>query len=120
MHFRSRHLDPWLQIYQTLSIASAVSCCDEVTGIFRDMATSNVTVSVESDLLEQIRAEAEASGMSVSAWMARAARAFARKDRTRRHQAWLAGNADVAQDLADFEAFARRNRPVRSSLGDPA
>jgi post-segregation antitoxin (ccd killing protein) len=84
------------------------------------MATSNVTVSVESDLLEQIRAEAEAAGISVSAWMARAARAFARKDRARRHQAWLRENADVAQELADFETFARHSRPGWSSLGEPA
>lgn len=84
------------------------------------MATTNVTVSLDPELLGRVRDEASAAGLSVSAWLSRAARAFARQHAARRHQAWLDANPDVREELEGFEAFARRNRPGWPSLGESA
>lgn len=84
------------------------------------MATTNVTVSLEAELLERVRAEAAAAGMSVSAWLGRAARAYARRGAAQRHEAWLQANPQTRDELDGFAAFARRNRPGWADLGESA
>lgn len=57
-----------------------------------------MSVSMPPETIEEIRLSAEAEGMTVSAWLAAAARAAAH-----RQSALAAGRAAVAEMLADYE-----------------
>lgn len=58
-----------------------------------------LSVSMPPETIEEIRLSAEAVGMTVSAWLAAAARAAAD-----RQAALAAGRAAVAEMLAEYEA----------------
>lgn len=79
-----------------------------------------VTLSLKPDTLARARDAAKREGLTLSAWIDRAARREALRDAGRRHQEWLAANPDVREELDAFREFARRRRPTRSDLGEPA
>lgn len=70
-----------------------------------------VTLSLNSDTLARARAEAQREGVSLSAWIDRAARRAALRDAGRRYQEWLHANPDVKEEVDAWQAFAERNRP---------
>ena len=79
-----------------------------------------VTLSLSTDTLQRARAEAEREGMTLSAWMDRAARRAVLREAARRNQEWLNENPDVRQEIDDWQAFATRNRPRWSADGTNA
>jgi post-segregation antitoxin (ccd killing protein) len=72
------------------------------------MSTKKVTITMNPDTEERARAAAEQAGMSLSAWLDRAARQQALRDHGEQHDRWLAENPDVRDEIAAFEAFADR------------
>jgi hypothetical protein len=65
-----------------------------------------VTLSLNSDTLARARAAADHSGMSLSAWIDRAARREALRDAGRRQDEWLAANPEVRDELDSFDRLA--------------
>lgn len=70
-----------------------------------------VTLSLNPETLARARAEAEREGLTLSAWMDRAARRAALRDAGRRHQEWLEANPEARAEVDAWRAFASRNRP---------
>ena len=79
-----------------------------------------VTLSLNSDTLARARAAAGNEGMSLSAWMDRAARREALRHAARRHDDWLAANPDVRDELDGFDRLADRLDAGWTDLADAA
>jgi hypothetical protein len=79
-----------------------------------------VTLSLSTDTLQRARAEAEREGMTLSAWMDRAARRAVLREAARRNQEWLNENPDVRQEIDEWRMFATRNRPHWNTDGTNA
>lgn len=79
-----------------------------------------VTLSLNRETLSRARAEAEREGLTLSAWMDRAARRYALRDAGRRQAEWLDAHPEIRDEIDGFRAFARRSRPDWSALGEPA
>lgn len=67
-----------------------------------------VTLSLSADTLARARAAAHREGMSLSAWLERAARREALRDAVRRQDEWLAANPEVRAELDGFDRLADR------------
>lgn len=65
-----------------------------------------VTLSLNSDTLARARAEAARAGMSLSAWIDRAARREALRAAAHRQDEWLAANPEVRDQLDGFDKLA--------------
>jgi uncharacterized protein YigA (DUF484 family) len=65
-----------------------------------------VTVSLSAGTLARARAAARREGVSLSAWLERAARRQLLQDAARRHDEWLAANPDVRAQLDGFDRLA--------------
>jgi uncharacterized protein YigA (DUF484 family) len=65
-----------------------------------------VTLSLNPDTLARARAEAQRAGMSLSAWIDRAARREVLRAAAHRHDEWLAANPDVRDQLDGFDRLA--------------
>lgn len=85
----------------------------------RGMA-EKVTLSLSPDTLARARAAAAQAGMSLSAWMDRAARREALRDAGRRQDDWLAANPDVRDQLDEFDRLADKLESGWSDLADAA
>jgi hypothetical protein len=79
-----------------------------------------VTLSLNSDTLAKARAAAGNEGISLSAWIDRAARREALREAARRHDEWLAANPDVRSELDGFDRLAERLETGWSDLADAA
>jgi hypothetical protein len=79
-----------------------------------------VTLSLNSDTLTRARAAAEHEGISLSAWMDRAARREALRDAGRRQDEWLAANPDVRDELDGFDRLADKLEAGWSDLSEAA
>ncbi|MEV4757145.1 hypothetical protein AB0J86_18810 [Micromonospora sp. NPDC049559] len=79
-----------------------------------------VTLSLNPDTLARARAAAERAGMSLSAWMDRAARREALRDAGRHQDEWLDANPDVRDELDGFDRLADRLEAGWTDLGDAA
>ncbi|HEX6968212.1 MAG TPA: hypothetical protein VF174_05300 [Micromonosporaceae bacterium] len=67
-----------------------------------------VTVSFSAETLSRARAAAHREGLSLSAWLERAARREALRDAVRRQDEWLRANPDVRAELDGFDRFVDR------------
>ncbi|MDW5325840.1 hypothetical protein [Plantactinospora sp. KLBMP9567] len=67
-----------------------------------------VTLSLNPDTLARARAAAKQDGLSLSAWIDRAARREALRAAARQHEAWLAANPEVRDELDAFDRYADR------------
>ncbi len=65
-----------------------------------------VTLSLNPDTLARARAAAKQDGLSLSAWIDRAARKEALRVAARRHDEWLAAHPDVRDELDNFDRYA--------------
>ncbi|SDY91722.1 hypothetical protein SAMN05444365_104131 [Micromonospora pattaloongensis] len=65
-----------------------------------------VTLSLSADTLARARAAARHEGITLSAWMERAARREALRDAGRRQDEWLAANPEVRDELDGFDRLA--------------
>jgi hypothetical protein len=79
-----------------------------------------VTLSLNSDTLARARAAAEYEGISLSAWMDRAARREALREAGRRQDEWLAANPDVRDELDGFDRLADKLEAGWSDLSEAA
>jgi hypothetical protein len=79
-----------------------------------------VTLSLSAETLARARAAASREGISLSAWMERAARREALRDAVRRQDEWLAANPDVRAELDGFDRLADRLESGWSDLADVA
>jgi hypothetical protein len=79
-----------------------------------------VTLSLNSDTLARARVAAEHEGISLSAWMDRAARREALRDAGRRQDEWLAANPDVRDELDGFDRLADKLEAGWSDLSEAA
>ena len=78
-----------------------------------------VTLSLSPDTLSLARSEATREGLTLSAWMDRAARREANRDAGTRYRAWLAQNPDIAAEVNAWRAFASATLAERwSRLSD--
>jgi hypothetical protein len=100
--------------------AAAVSTSGRTTkGTIPGMA-EKVTLSLNPDTLVRARAAAAQAGMSLSAWMDRAARREALREAGRRQDDWLAANPDVREQLDGFDRLADKLESGWSDLADAA
>jgi len=65
-----------------------------------------VTLRLSAETLARARAAARREGISLSAWVDRAARRQAVEEAARRHEEWLAANPEVRDELDGFDRFA--------------
>ncbi|WP_422769510.1 hypothetical protein ACN28C_22500 [Plantactinospora sp. WMMC1484] len=65
-----------------------------------------VTLSLKPDTLARARAAAKQDGLSLSAWIDRAARKEALRAAAHQHEAWLAANPEVRDELDAFDRYA--------------
>lgn len=72
------------------------------------MATEKVTVTFDPHLLEMMRASAEREGLSLSGWLAAAARNRLREQGARELAEWLATDAEGQDLMALALASSRR------------
>jgi uncharacterized protein YigA (DUF484 family) len=79
-----------------------------------------VTVSLRADTLARARAAATYEGLSLSAWMDRAARREALRHAAWRHEEWLTANPEVRDELDGFDRLAERFEAGWSDLADVA
>lgn len=79
-----------------------------------------VTLSLNPDTLARARAAADQAGMSLSAWMDRAARRETLREAGRRQDDWLAANPDVREQLDGFDRLADKLESGWSDLADAA
>jgi hypothetical protein len=79
-----------------------------------------VTLSLNSDTLARARAAAAQAGLSLSAWIDRAARREALRDAGRLQDDWLAANPEVREQLEGFDRLADRLEAGWSDLADAA
>lgn len=79
-----------------------------------------VTLSLNPDTLARARAAAGHEGMSLSAWIDRAARREALRDAARRQDEWLAANPDVRDELDGFDRLADNLEAGWIDLADAA
>jgi hypothetical protein len=78
-----------------------------------------VTLSLSPDTLARARAAAGTEGVSLSAWMDRAARRAALRDAGRRYDDWLTANPDAAVELDTFDRVADRHDGGWGDLARP-
>ncbi len=67
-----------------------------------------VTLNLRPDTLERARAAAGREGLSLSAWIDRAARREALRDADERYREWLAANPGVQEELETWEGVTAR------------
>ena len=79
-----------------------------------------VTLSLNPETLARARAAAQHHGMSLSAWIDRAARREALRDAGRRQEEWLAANPDARAELDGFDRLADKLESGWSDLADAA
>jgi len=79
-----------------------------------------VTLSLNPDTLSRARTAAAQAGMSLSAWMDRAARRESLRDAGRRQDDWLTANPDVREQLDGFDRLADKLESGWSDLADAA
>ncbi|HEX5542204.1 MAG TPA: hypothetical protein VFX60_11700 [Micromonospora sp.] len=79
-----------------------------------------VTLSLRADTLAQARTAARREGISLSAWIDRAARREALRDAGRRQDEWLAANPEVRAELDGFDRLADQLESGWSDLADVA
>jgi hypothetical protein len=65
---------------------------------------SKVTLSLTAETLARARASAEREGLSLSAWMDRAARREALRDAGRQYEQWLDAHPDVRAEVNSWRA----------------
>lgn len=65
-----------------------------------------VTLRMNPDTLARARQAAKHAGLSLSAWIDRAARREIVRMAARRHEEWLAANPDVRDELDSFDRYA--------------
>ena len=75
--------------------------------------TTKVTLSLDQGTLAVARAESEREGVTLSAWINRAARREARRDQGRRYQEWLSAHPDVAAEVRAWREWAGGMRAQR-------
>ena len=66
------------------------------------MAAQKITITMDEADLIRARAGAQRAGISLSAWLTRAARSASLRDAGQRYNDWLADNPEVATDLAEW------------------
>ncbi|BCJ69782.1 hypothetical protein [Polymorphospora rubra] len=76
-----------------------------------------VTLSLNADTLTRARAAARHAGLSLSAWMDRAARREALRDAARRQDDWMAANPGIREELDGFDRLADRIEAGRTGSG---
>jgi hypothetical protein len=83
---------------------------------------AKVTLSLDEQTLSRAREQAEREGLTLSAWMATAARRHAQRDAGRRYREWLSKHPDIRDEVESLAAaFSPRSRPDWwSELGEPA
>jgi post-segregation antitoxin (ccd killing protein) len=81
---------------------------------------AKVTLSLDPETLARARAAAQHYGMSLSAWIDRAARREALRDAARRQEEWLAANPDVRAELDGFDRLADKLESGWSDLAEAA
>jgi hypothetical protein len=64
-----------------------------------------VTLSLNPDTLSRARSEAEREGMTLSAWMDRAARREALRDAGRRYERWLDEHPEAREEVNGWRAM---------------
>ncbi|MEV7230595.1 hypothetical protein AB0M79_26765 [Polymorphospora sp. NPDC051019] len=76
-----------------------------------------VTLSLNADTLARARVAARHAGLSLSAWMDRAARREALRDAARRQDDWMAANPGIREELDGFDRLADRIEADRTGSG---
>jgi ribbon-helix-helix CopG family protein len=88
---------------------------------FRHMATEEVTITLDADTLERARDAAERAGLSLSAWMRRAARNQALREPAMTREEWLEANPDIRAELEAWDWYRQQNvRRLFDKYGEPA
>lgn len=72
-----------------------------------------VTVTLSPDTLARAQSQAEQAGVSLSAWLDRAARTQSLRDAGRQYDRWLAENPDVADQVKSWRALQARTLSAR-------
>lgn len=72
-----------------------------------------VTVTLSSDTLARARSEAERAGVSLSAWLDRAARTQALRDAGRQYDQWLSEHPEIADEVKGWRAMQARTLSAR-------
>jgi hypothetical protein len=72
-----------------------------------------VTVTLSPDTLARARSQAERAGVSLSAWLDRAARAQALRDAGHQYDRWLAENPEIADQVKSWRAMQARTMSAR-------
>jgi hypothetical protein len=86
-------------------VASGYTAIHTTGGTIEGMA-DKVTLSLNPDTLNKARAAAKNDGLSLSAWIDRAARRETLRAAARQHDAWLTVNPDVRDQLDSFDHYA--------------
>lgn len=84
------------------------------------MATTNVTISVDQGILDDVRAAATTVGLSLSAWLARAAQRQLLRESYEAHARWTAAHpleAERATLEARMDELDREAARVAEELG---
>lgn len=76
-------------------------------------SSTKVTLSLDTDTLATARDHAAREGVTLSAWLSRAARREARRDQGQQYAAWLAAHPDVAEEVRGWREFARGMQAAR-------
>lgn len=79
-----------------------------------------VTLSLNPDTLARARAAADQAGLSLSAWLDRAARREALRDAGRRQDDWLTANPEAREQLDGFDRLADKLESGWSDLAEAA
>lgn len=72
-----------------------------------------VTVTLSPDTLARARSQAERAGVSLSAWLDRAARAQALRDAGRQYDRWLSENPEIADQVKGWRSMQARTLSAR-------
>ena len=79
-----------------------------------------VTLGLRADTLSRARAAAAEEGLTLAAWLDRAARREALRQAARRHEEWLTANPDVRDELDGFDRLAEKLETNWNDLSDAA
>lgn len=81
---------------------------------------NKVTLNLKLDTLERARDAAQREGVTLSAWIDRAARREALRDADQRYREWLAANPAAREDLEVWEEVTAGLTDDWADLGEPA
>jgi hypothetical protein len=66
---------------------------------------TKITLSMSPDTIDRAREAATRDGLTLSAWIDRAARREALRDAGTRYAEWLAANPDIRDEIQGWRAF---------------